>query len=200
MDINFKPLEAEDMARLEPYFQLRSNLTCDSVILESFLWKEYYQAEFAVVDEKAVLVKSFLHGAHQGALPICRKEDMAYYFHLEEQYFNEVLGQDFNVLMGDEPGIEALNLAAGTYDITELTDMADYVYDAESLRTLAGKKYHKKKNNVNAFLKEYNKTKGYSMIISNTGFDNLLYADSIYNITKEIVDGLNARYSSPAKK
>jgi outer membrane protein len=27
-----------------------------------------------------------------------------------------------------------------------------------------------------------------------------LYADSIYNITKEIVDGLNARYSSPAKK
>lgn len=31
MDINFKPLEAEDMARLEPYFQLRSNLTCDSV-------------------------------------------------------------------------------------------------------------------------------------------------------------------------
>ena len=153
MDINFKPLEAEDMARLEPYFQLRSNLTCDSVILESFLWKEYYQAEFAVVDEKAVLVKSFLHGVHQGALPICRKEDMAYYFHLEEQYFNEVLGQDFNVLMGDEPGIEALNLAAGTYDITELTDMADYVYDAENLRTLAGKKYHKKKNHVNAFLK-----------------------------------------------
>ena len=56
------------------------------------------------------------------------------------------------------------------------------------------------RDSINAFLKEYNKTKGYSMIISNTGFDNLLYADSIYNITKEIVDGLNARYSSPAKK
>ena len=54
------------------------------------------------------------------------------------------------------------------------------------------------RDSINAFLKEYNKTKGYSMIISNTGFDNLLYADSIYNITKEIVDGLNARYSSPA--
>ncbi|HIZ91369.1 MAG TPA: OmpH family outer membrane protein, partial [Candidatus Bacteroides merdavium] len=31
-------------------------------------------------------------------------------------------------------------------------------------------------------------------------FDNLLYADSVYNITKEILEGLNARYSSPAKK
>ena len=56
------------------------------------------------------------------------------------------------------------------------------------------------RDSINSFLKEYNKTKGYSMIISNTGFDNLLYADSIYNITKEIVDGLNARYSAPVKK
>jgi outer membrane protein len=56
------------------------------------------------------------------------------------------------------------------------------------------------RDSINAFLKEYNKTKGYSMIISNTGFDNLLYADSVYNITKDIVSGLNARYSSVAKK
>ncbi len=55
------------------------------------------------------------------------------------------------------------------------------------------------RDSINAFLKEYNKTKGYSMIISNTGFDNLLYADSVYNITREILDGLNARYS-PVKK
>ena len=55
-------------------------------------------------------------------------------------------------------------------------------------------------DSINAFLKEYNKSRGYSMIISNTGFDNLLYADSIYNITREILEGLNARYSSPVKK
>lgn len=56
------------------------------------------------------------------------------------------------------------------------------------------------RDSINAFLKQYNKTKGYSMIISNTGFDNLLYADSVYNITREILEGLNARYSSPSKK
>ena len=55
------------------------------------------------------------------------------------------------------------------------------------------------RDSINAFLKEYNKTKGYNLIISNTSFDNLLYADSIYNITREILDGLNARYSSPKK-
>lgn len=55
------------------------------------------------------------------------------------------------------------------------------------------------RDSINAFLKEYNKTKGYSLIFSNTGFDNLLYADSAFNITKEIVDGLNARYSVSKK-
>ncbi|MDD3038202.1 OmpH family outer membrane protein [Bacteroides sp.] len=56
------------------------------------------------------------------------------------------------------------------------------------------------RDSINAFLKEYNKTHRYNLIFSNTGFDNLLYADSAFNITKEIVDGLNARYSAPAKK
>lgn len=56
------------------------------------------------------------------------------------------------------------------------------------------------RDSINSFLKKYNKTKGYSMIISNTGFDNLLYADSAYNITKEIVEGLNERYTPASKK
>ncbi len=54
------------------------------------------------------------------------------------------------------------------------------------------------RDSINSFLKEYNKEKGYSMIISNTGFDNLLYADEAYNITQEIVEGLNKRYTPSA--
>lgn len=56
------------------------------------------------------------------------------------------------------------------------------------------------RDSINSFLNEYNKSKGYSMILSNTGFDNLLYADESLNITKEIVDGLNARYNPATKK
>lgn len=55
------------------------------------------------------------------------------------------------------------------------------------------------RDSINNFLKEYNKDKGYDFIISNTGFDNLLYANDAYNITQEILDGLNARYV-PSKK
>lgn len=56
------------------------------------------------------------------------------------------------------------------------------------------------RDSINSFLKIYNKDKGYSLIISNTGFDNLLYADPTFNITNEIVEGLNARYVPASKK
>ena len=56
------------------------------------------------------------------------------------------------------------------------------------------------RDSINSFLKIYNKDKGYSLIISNTGFDNLLYADPAFNITNEIVERLNARYVPASKK
>lgn len=49
---------------------------------------------------------------------------------------------------------------------------------------------------ISNFLKEFNKTHGFSLIISNTGMDNLLYADDALNITQAVLDGLNSRYNA----
>ncbi len=56
------------------------------------------------------------------------------------------------------------------------------------------------RDSINSFLKVYNQTKGYDLIISNAGLDNLLYANPTFNITDEIVEGLNARYNPSIKK
>ena len=78
---------------------------------------------------------------------------------------------------------------------------------SEDLQTLSDKLQSElaaesEKNNlqlqdsIKNFLKEYNKTKGFTLIISNTGMDNLLFADQALDITQEVLDGLNARYST----
>jgi len=54
-------------------------------------------------------------------------------------------------------------------------------------------------DSIKSFLKDYNATHHYTFIFSNTGFDNLLYADEAYDITKDVVEGLNARYKAPAE-
>lgn len=50
------------------------------------------------------------------------------------------------------------------------------------------------RDSIDNFLKIYNAEKQYDFIISNAGYDNLLYGNPAYNITQEIIDGLNARY------
>ncbi len=51
------------------------------------------------------------------------------------------------------------------------------------------------RDTINAFLKEYNKTKNYHLIISNTMNDNVLYAKDAYNITNDVVKKLNELYT-----
>ena len=49
---------------------------------------------------------------------------------------------------------------------------------------------------VDNYIKEYNKTRGYNLIISKT---SLLFADQALNITAEVLEGLNAAYNQPDK-
>ncbi len=49
------------------------------------------------------------------------------------------------------------------------------------------------RDSIQHFLKAYNKDKKYSLILSKAG-DNLLYADKAYDITNEVIAGLNKAY------
>lgn len=51
------------------------------------------------------------------------------------------------------------------------------------------------RDSINSYLKEYNATQGYDLIISRVG-DNLLYANEALDITKEVIKGLNNRYKA----
>ena len=51
------------------------------------------------------------------------------------------------------------------------------------------------RDSIQAFLKTYNKGKKYDYILSRSG-DNLLLANPKYDITKEVVAGLNKRYKA----
>ena len=49
------------------------------------------------------------------------------------------------------------------------------------------------RDSINNYILEHNKTKGYDFILTKIG-DNILYANSAFDITNEIVKGLNKRY------
>ena len=51
------------------------------------------------------------------------------------------------------------------------------------------------RDSINKFIAEYNSEKGYDYILTRIG-DNILFANEAYNITQEVVDGLNRKYKS----
>ena len=55
------------------------------------------------------------------------------------------------------------------------------------------------RDSIRHFLDQYNKDKKYSIIFSKQG-ENLLYADKSYDITDDVIAGLNKSYKSTIKK
>ena len=55
------------------------------------------------------------------------------------------------------------------------------------------------RDSITNFIKEYNATKGYDFILTRVG-DEILYANEAYDITEEIVEGLNQRYKGTTGK
>ena len=155
MDIQFQKLGAENFAELSKYYGRRHDNTCDSVMLDNFLWADYYHVHFCERDDKAVLWIMKILGKMYASLPVCAIEDMPHYFKEIEQYFNDNLHLPLEIYLADQEAVDCLNLPADRYSVTELPDAKDYLYSAEALKTLAGKALHKKKNNLNAFKKAY---------------------------------------------
>lgn len=155
-ELQFHKLTMADQQRLEPYFALRPNKICDSSFLDIFLWSQSNQLEYCLVEEEAVLWKMDMDGEVYTIMPSCREEDLPYYFDLIQNYFNRELKCPVKIFWADEEAIEVLKLRHNPYyRISEQEDLKDYLYDAEKLKTLSGRSYHKKKNLVNKFKKLY---------------------------------------------
>ncbi len=52
---------------------------------------------------------------------------------------------------------------------------------------------------IMAYLKEYNKTKGFQYVLANSFPSSILYADSTLNVTNEVIEGLNTKFKIAKK-
>ena len=144
MNLQFKTVNIDNLEELLPFYNLRHNRTCDSVFLESFIWKEYYHVRYAIWEGKALLWLMESGGKCFSAMPLCREEDLPGAFKAIETYFNEELGYPLVINLADEFAVKFLNLPEDKYLVEEQVDSKDYLYDGNAMRTLAGKKHKKK--------------------------------------------------------
>jgi hypothetical protein len=154
----FKRLKLEDKNTLEKFIYPYKFLSCEYSFTTLYIWREACDICFTI---------------HKGAL-IIKKQDFAgrYYFMQPLGYSTENLKDIIDELMEykaknnmhylfkdlDEGFMEEIsNIYDDVKDICikEDRDNFDYLYEAEKLIQLSGKKLHGKKNHYNSFIKSY---------------------------------------------
>ena len=72
---------------------------------------------------------------------------------------------------------------------------------SNSLQEEYQKEFQELTDTIQNFTKSYAKAKGYDFILcKSSGIDNVLYANEAYDITDEVVKGLNKRYELAGAK
>lgn len=149
----FKPLGLEDIPVIRPYLLDSGHRTCDYSIGGLLMWARYFNYAYDIVDDtlfiKGVTEDDVTRPAF--SLPVGHM-DLADAVDLLRDYCASTPGAEpltFSAV--PEESVDALRRLGAT-EVTELTDWADYLYDAHALATLSGKKLSKKRNHVNRFM------------------------------------------------
>ena len=152
MDIKMKRPELEDRDLINSYLKYADTRSCEMTFANTYLWSRHYGTGFAIVDDMLVFgevdgVYSYTFPVGPGDLRTCLETLMAHCREKEAPFqLHNITKEHF--ALRDE-------LYPGRFEIRYERDYADYVYEADKLASLSGKKYHSKKNHVNKFMSLY---------------------------------------------
>ena len=153
--IEFKPVRLEDKQIIERHTMPSGILNCDLAFANMYCWQAMYHSAWAVIDgflvirfhigggEKIGYMQPVGEGDFAGIIPALREDAHAH-------------GQRLRLIGLTDEGREMIrNMHAGLFAFESDRALEDYVYNAEDLRNLTGRRYQPKRNHINRFMSEY---------------------------------------------
>ena len=149
-ELQFRPITHADMEKIFEYLQMESGRTTDFSYAGVLMWVDYFKYEYSILDD-TLFIKGVVENDTDtpafslpvGKMPLrrslekiriyCRRHNLPAVLSAVPEYALEDLE------------------SAGITSINPLEDWGDYLYDAQMLSTLTGKKMSKKRNHVNKF-------------------------------------------------
>lgn len=152
--IAFRKTELEDQTLFKQYMAKQNYRCCEYTFANMYLWSRFYHVETAIVED--MLVAKSQYGEELSfCFPI--GDDRNLEKTLEKlQAYSARQGKPFCLHCVTPEQFALLEERyPDRFQIAYHRDHADYVYEAEKLKSLSGKKYHGKKNHINKFQKLY---------------------------------------------
>lgn len=152
--LDFKEITLSDRSWIDPLLKMSDFNSEEYNFTFSYIWRDIFKYTAARMNDYLIIKStrtsrppSYLFPAGSGDIsPVIEA--------LKEEAASAGAPLTFHtVLAGSKALLETMY--PGQFEFLPLNDYFDYVYDAQSLITLAGKKLHAKRNHINRFRQNY---------------------------------------------
>lgn len=145
--LNFQNLTLGDLPRVKPYLLASSSRACDNTVGGVFMWRDFFQTQYAFADGTLFFRVCYAGGVNAYPFPLggdSRAALQTLRGHCLER------GEQLIFCTVTEPDLKRLLAEFNCFASPE-RDFFDYLYAAEDLVSLAGRKYSGQRNHIHAF-------------------------------------------------
>ena len=149
--LSFKKLTMDDIETVRPYFKYTRSNNCDNSVGGSVMWADFFNTRYTIVDKTLIFLVSFFEYKECFTVPI--GESVSHALCIICQYCKEN-----NIPLQFVAATERdLACVEKKFEVEKrlMPEWSDYIYEAEDLINLSGRKYHGQKNHINFFKKTY---------------------------------------------
>lgn len=149
----FKKIELEDLKQIRSFLLQSNQKACEFSAGNNILWDFNKELEFAILREQ--LVYRMIDDVYIGFfIPDMQKDSRELIESLRKMAQDESKKMYLGI-MTHEMAQNVESLFPNTFKISFDRDHSDYLYQVQDMAQLKGKKFHRKKNHLNSFMKNY---------------------------------------------
>lgn len=158
-----KEFTLDSKNELKKYFDLVESDACEYSFTTLYMWQHLYRPKYYIGKDFAVIIQQ-CKDCEFTIIPLAKDENIEKAIQFALEYIENKYGR---IILNSVTKniVEFIDKQYNEkFEYIEQRDLFDYVYDAESLRTLRGKKNQKKRNHINSFIKEYGDKYEYKLL------------------------------------
>lgn len=152
--LDFKPIEKEKIEEYKTYYDYTNALGCEFNFVSGYLWNKEYKLRVAIFDD--TLIKAYFRDDTRVwgyCMPGGKNVRGAVEAVFQDASERGQTAQFAYMSMAERVKLETLFPDRFTYE--REPENQDYIYTSRDLATLAGKKFHAKRNHISKFYRTY---------------------------------------------
>jgi len=151
----FKKLDLSDIEKIKPCFALSKNRACDNTVGGTFIWRDFFGMEYAEYNHNFIFKGKFADNVTVFAMPLGENTGEITDSLRQIESYCEKNAIPMIICLATESDLEIIGSVYPDITKTFESGWSDYLYNAQDLAILAGRKYSGQRNHINYFKRAY---------------------------------------------